>query len=88
MSSTEDIFTHGLDMLEAASSASNQAAAMEAVRSLASDLGADDLRRVVTMLAVESIWTVRPRRSRRAVREWIELRRFSVLTRSLGGRDV
>ncbi|MEJ7633849.1 hypothetical protein [Aeromicrobium sp.] len=87
-SSAEDIYTYGLDMLTAAVDATDMNAAIEAVRVLASDLGADDLRRVATMLAVESIWTSRPRRSRRAVREWIQLRRFGVLARAVGESDV
>jgi hypothetical protein len=86
-SSTEDIYTHGLDMLSAAVDASSMESAIEAVRAIASDLGADDLRRIATMLAVESVWTSRPRRSRRAMREWIELRRFGVLAKSAGGAN-
>lgn len=88
MSSTDDIYTYGLDMLAAAVDASDMSAAAEAVRAMASDLGADDLRRVATVLAVEAIWTVRPRRSRRALREWIEMRRFVLLARSAGSANA
>lgn len=83
MSSSEDIYTFGLDMLTVALDAPTEGDAIEGVRGIASDLDVDDLRRVVTMLAVEAIWQARPRRSRRAMREWIELRRFAAMTTGL-----
>lgn len=84
----EDIFTIGLDMLSAALEASTQADATVAVRAIASDQTAEDLRRVVTMLAVETTWQMRPRNSRRKVREWIELRRFGLLVQSVGDQNA
>jgi hypothetical protein len=86
--STQDIYAYGLDMLTTALDAADIESAIKAVRAQASDLTADDLRRVVTMLAVETIWTARPRRSRRAVREWIQMRRFASLTSSFGASDA
>lgn len=87
-SSTEDIYTYGLDMLTAAVDATSLDEAIASVRAIASDLPAEDLRRVATMLAVESVWKARPRRSRRATREWIELQRFGVMASSAGAYDA
>lgn len=88
MSNVEDIYTHSLDMLAAAAGAVDKQVAVSAVRAIASDLEASELRQVATVLAVEAVWSVRPRRSRRAMQEWIEQKRFRVMTRSFGGRDV
>ena len=88
MRSSEDVYTFGLDMLAAALDASTEPEARDAVRAIASDLSADELRRVSTMLAVEMVWKVRSRRSRRAMREWIELRRFGLLVQSVGDQNA
>ena len=82
MESTEDFYTVGLDMLSAAVNAQTETHAIDAVNAIASELTAPELRALVAYLAVESVWHVRPRRSRSAIREWIEMRRFAVLTRS------
>jgi len=87
-SSVEDIYTHGLSMLSAALDARSEQDAIELVRAIARDLSPEDLVRVATWLAVESVWRQRPRRSRRAMREWVELRKFAVLTSNLGDADA
>lgn len=77
--SPQDIYTVGLDMMVAALDAKDELDAIEAARQIASDLTADELRRVSVFLAVQSMRQVRPRRSRRQVAEWILRARFTVL---------
>jgi hypothetical protein len=84
-SSSEDILAISLDMLVAALDARSELEAIEAVRAVASDCGADDLRRVAAALSVEMVWHSRPRRSRRALREWIDMRRLRLLEYSMRG---
>jgi len=83
VTTSEDINSIGLDLLLAALEAKSERESLEAVRAIVSDLSGDDLRRVTTWLAVQSIWRPWPRRSRRAIREAIEMRRFALLTSGL-----
>ncbi len=85
---TQDVYTYGLDMMAAALDAREKADAMANARAAVEHLDKATLRRVATMLAVESVWTVRPRRSRRELREWIERQRFAVMAHGWGSADV
>ena len=88
METSADVYTVGLSMLSAAVDAQSEKRAIVDVDAIAADLTAPELRALVTYLAVESIWHVRPRRSKSAVREWIEMRRFAVIARSMKAEDV
>jgi len=79
MSSTQDIYVYGLDMMAAALDAPSEGDARRAVAALVKGLSDVDAQRVATLLAVETVWHSRPRRSKRAFREWVDRRRFQVL---------
>lgn len=79
----QDLYSVGFDMLSAALEAATEEEAVEAVRALASDFGADELRWIATMLTVETVWKMRPRRSRRDLRYFIDRRRVALMERSL-----
>ncbi len=77
--SSADIYTAGIELLEAVATAQSKDAAIEAARAHASDLGADELRRVLAMVAVESLTAMRKQRGRRYLTDWLERLRFSVI---------
>lgn len=80
MSTPADIYTWGLDALEAALAHRSKEEAGQAVAQAVRSLSEEDLRRVVMMLAVESVWSMRPRRSRRELQSWIDRTRFRAIT--------
>lgn len=77
--SSADIYSFGLDMFAAVLEARSRTEAAERARAIASDLTADELRRVATFLAVEGVRGLPSRRSRRLVNEWIMHKRLAVL---------
>lgn len=74
----EDVHTFGLDMMLAALESRTKPEATAAVLAIAARLDGLTAQRVAAMLVVESVWRIRPRRSRRELREWIERRLFGV----------
>lgn len=85
VATTRDVYEYGLAMLGAALDATTEADAPLDAQAVVADLPVDVVRRVATLLAVETVWHSRPRRSRRALREWVELRRFQAMTAALPG---
>lgn len=83
LASTADIYEYGLRMLAAALDARSESEAITEAEAVVADLPAPVARRVATFLAVETVWRSKPRRSRRAFREWVELRRFQAMTAEL-----
>lgn len=84
----QDIMLLGLDMMDAALRHTDPAEALQELQGVASEFDADTARRVACMLAFECMRTVRPRRSRREMKEWIERRRFTAITFELRSGDV
>ncbi|MCO7238407.1 hypothetical protein [Aeromicrobium sp. CnD17-E] len=73
MSATSQVVVaRALGLLTTALEASSQAAAVQAVRTAAVDLEAEQARRVAAYLAVQLVWRRMPQRSRAAMREWVE----------------
>lgn len=80
MTSTQDIYAFGLAMLSEALDARTEVEAKAAALAVIEDQPAEVARMVATLLAVETVWRSKPRRSRRAFREWVELRKFQAMT--------
>lgn len=73
MSATSQVVVaRALGLLTTALEASSPAAAVQAVRTAAVDLEAEQARRVAAYLAVQLVWRRMPKRSRAAMREWVE----------------
>jgi hypothetical protein len=86
--SVEDVHTFGLDMMSAALEAPTKQQAVDAVVAMVRDLDGDTAQRVAAMLAVECVRGIRPRRSRRELRDWILRRRFTVQMHGVELGDV
>jgi hypothetical protein len=75
-------------MMAAALEAPTKDDAVTAVVALAQQLDGVTAQRVAALLAVECVRGIRPRRSRRELRDWILRRRFAVQTHGLDLGDV
>lgn len=81
MSTPLDAFAWSLDAFAAVLDRSDRAEAYRAVREITDDRSPEELQRMVAILAVESVWSMRPKRSRRELRTWIERKRVAAAER-------
>lgn len=79
MSTPADAFSWALDVFDEVLERSDRADAYKAVKTITDDRSPEELQRMVAILAVESVWNMRPRRSRRELKMWVARRRAAVL---------
>lgn len=84
MSTRLDAFTWTLDAFDAVLERRNRSEAYKAAMAITDGRSLEELQQMVAILAVESVWSMRPKRSRRELKTWIERKRFSAITHGIG----